>query len=86
MPACRKAAVRRPHSEENQSPADAGMAVTSRTKLCGYRTCSTLILSLPGTTPTNRCTEHRGVANEPETDESLIARVCREFGWRRVKR
>lgn len=56
-----------------------------RVRVCGYRTCHTLILSLPGTTPTNRCTEHTGMENEPETNESFVARVCRELGWRRAR-
>lgn len=56
-----------------------------RVRVCGYRTCHALILSLPGTTPTNRCTEHQGMENEPENDEAFIARVCREFGWRRAR-
>lgn len=52
-------------------------------RVCGLLECHALILSLPGTTPTNRCDEHQGMENEPETDDAFMTRVCREMGWRR---
>jgi hypothetical protein len=54
-------------------------------RLCGLPRCSTLILVTAGATATNQCTQHQGVANEPESDETFIERVCAAMNWRRTK-
>lgn len=50
--------------------------------VCGYLPCWTLILMCGGATATNRCVEHTGLANEPETEEQRNARIRREI-WKR---
>lgn len=72
--------VRRPHSEENQWPADAGMAASrSHLRVCWEPSCKTVI---PIEDDATRCRVHR----EPrpaETPEGFMARVCAAMEWRR---
>ena len=63
--------------------ADADCAAMIRTRFCGARGCWTLIVLTPGTSNTNRCSLHEGVANAPESSKEAVKRIVREVGLKR---
>lgn len=56
-----------------------------RVRCCGLIGCGALIAIGDGAADTNRCLAHVGMANEPESDEKRVARVCNEMGWQRAR-